>query len=94
VTRHNNGKEHCVSVYHPGRPTSATELIMALRRLIDAIIDGTASRQPSHTLDTVYAAINYLAAAEHLCTGCGRPLGSPHADHCRQLPVAGYQLPE
>ena len=55
---------------------------MALRRLIDAIIDGTASRQPSHTLDTVYAAINYLAAAEHLCTGCGRPLGSPHADHC------------
>jgi len=69
-------------VYRPLHPASAPELIPALRRLIDAIIDGTATREPGPTLDTVYATIHYLAAAERLCAGCGRPLGGPHGDVC------------
>ena len=69
-------------VYRSAQPTSAPELILALRRLIDAIIDGTATREPSTTLDTVYATIDYLAAAEGLCPGCGRPLVGPHGDLC------------
>ncbi|HZS88454.1 MAG TPA: hypothetical protein VFE42_13345 [Chloroflexota bacterium] len=55
---------------------------MALRHLIDAVIDGTATREPSASLDTIYAAIDYLAAAERLCPGCGRPLTGPHGDRC------------
>jgi len=69
-------------VYRPGHPTSAPELILALRRLIDAIIDGSATRDPSASLDTVYATITYLAAAERLCNGCGRPLDGPRKDLC------------
>lgn len=75
-------------MYRPGLPASAPELILALRRLIDAIIDGSATRDPSNNLDTVYATIDYLAAAERLCAGCGRPLSGPHGDLCpgRLLP--------
>ena len=67
-------------VYRQDHPSSASELILALRRLIDAVIDGSATRDPSTTLDTVYAAIDYLAAAEGLCAGCGRPLDGEHGD--------------
>ncbi len=69
-------------MYRQAHPASAPELILALRQLIDAIIDGTATRDPSASLDTVYATIDYLAAAERLCSGCGRPLGGPHGDLC------------
>ena len=69
-------------MYRQAYPASAPELILALRRLIDAVIDGTATREPTSALDTVYAAIDYLAAAERLCAGCGRPLCGPHGDVC------------
>lgn len=69
-------------MYYPAPPDSAPELIPALRRLIDAIIDGTATRTPSPSLDTIYATIDYLAATERLCAGCGRPLTGPHGDRC------------
>ena len=69
-------------MYQPWRPTTAPELILALRRLIDAVIDGSATQEPGPTLDTVYATIHYLAAAESLCAGCGRPLDGPHRDVC------------
>jgi hypothetical protein len=65
-------------VYRPLHPASAPELIPALRRLID----GAATKEPGPALDTVYATIHYLAAAEELCAGCGRPLGGPHKDIC------------
>ena len=69
-------------MYRPEHPASAPELIPALRRLIDAVIDGSATMEPGLALDTVYATIHYLAAAERLCPGGGRPLGGPHGDIC------------
>lgn len=69
-------------MYRHAHPASAPELIQSLRRLIDAVIDGTATWQLSAALDTIYATIDYLAAAENLCSGCGRPLAGPHGDRC------------
>ena len=69
-------------MYRSAVPASAPELIVALRKLIDAVIDGSATREPSAALDTVYATINYLAAVERLCSECGRPLAGPHGDTC------------
>ena len=78
-------------MYRSAQPASGPELILALRRLIDAIIDGTATREPSTTLDTVYATIEYLAAAERLCPRCGRPLVGPHGDRCPGRIINGAQ---
>lgn len=90
VSRYIRRRETVATVYRVGHPASAPELILALRRLIDAIIDGSATRDTSTTLDTVYATIDYLAAAERLCAGCGRPLSGPHGDLCpgRRVPPA------
>src|SRR5690349_6533409 len=41
------------AVYRSAVPASAPELIVALRKLIDAVIDGSATREPSAALDTV-----------------------------------------
>ncbi len=69
-------------MYHPRHPASAPELILALQRLIDAVIDGGVHREPTSALDTLYAAINYLAASEQLCPCCGRALIGAHRDLC------------